>query len=78
MMKNEKSAENLFKAVKRKESKVLKLGKGGQEGANQIEFYQDRYFVRVTAFKTDQKTKDAIKKFAEVTSKNISDFSNKK
>ena len=77
MMEAQKSAENLFKSVKKKEAKTLKIGKEGQEGANQIEFYQDKYFVRITAFKSDQKTKDTIKKFAEATSKNIAESLNK-
>ncbi|OGL42402.1 MAG: hypothetical protein A2042_02560 [Candidatus Schekmanbacteria bacterium GWA2_38_11] len=73
MMKDEKSSADLFKVLRRKELKALKLGKEGQEGENQIEFFQNKYFVRITAFKTDQKTKDIIKKFGEITAKKIAD-----
>jgi hypothetical protein len=72
LMKDEKSTVDLFQALKRKESQVLRLGKEGQEAGNQIEFYQNTYFVRITAFKMDQKTRNTIMRMAEVTSKNIS------
>ncbi len=71
MMKDEKSASTLFNAVKKKDAKQVKIGKEGQEGTNQVEFFQDKYFVRVTTFKTDQKTKETVKKFAEAVSSNI-------
>lgn len=77
MMKDEKNASTLFNAVKKKDAKKVKIGKEGQEGTNQVEFFQDKYFVRVTAFKTDSKTKDTVKKFAEAASSNITSFSGK-
>lgn|SRR3990167_6083630 len=75
MMKDDKSAASLFNAVKKKDAKPLRIGKEGQEGINQVEFFQDKYFVRVAAFKTDTKTKDTIKKFAETTLSNITNRS---
>ena len=77
MMKDEKSASTLFNAIKKKDAKQVKIGKEGQEGTNQVEFFQDKYFVRVTAFKTDSKTKETVKKFAEATSSNITNRSAK-
>jgi len=77
MMKDEKNAADLFKALKKKELKPLKLGKEGQESENQIEFIQNKYFVRITAFKTDQKTKDTLKIFGVIVSKKIADSASK-
>ncbi|RMF95602.1 MAG: hypothetical protein D6734_05250 [Candidatus Schekmanbacteria bacterium] len=70
-MESVESAAKLFKDIKKKNSKKTDFGEDGQLGSNQAEFYRSKYFVRITAFKTDEKTIALVKEFAKAVDENI-------
>ncbi len=70
-MEDSKSAAKLFGDIKKKEAKKTEFGEEGQLGSNQAEFYRGKYFVRIVAFRTDEKTLSIVREFATAVDANI-------
>ena len=64
-MEDAKSAVKLFKDIKKKDAKKTGFGEDGQMGSNQAEFFRGKFFVRIVAFKTDEKTLSVVKEFSK-------------
>ncbi|MBI5375419.1 MAG: hypothetical protein HZA77_08285 [Candidatus Schekmanbacteria bacterium] len=70
-MKDAKSAVTLLEGMKKKGLPKPAFGADGQEGKNQTEFIRGKYFVRITAFKSDPKTLAVIKDFGKAVDSRI-------
>lgn len=70
-MENAESASKLFKDIKKNDREKTSFGEDGQMGSNQAEFFRDKYFVRIVAFKSDTRTLSIVKEFAESVDFNI-------
>ncbi len=70
-MKDPTAAFGVFSYNRSPQKTLLDLGDGGFQGGFQVAFWQDRYFVLVESFSSNDTAEGALTSFSEVISKKI-------